>query len=577
MRKKASIGLPPMAMSLQSTVGNKTGTWRYLKPVPVEGIAPCNEACLVAQDIERMILYITKGKFQEAYAQLSVENPMPSVLGRVCPHPCEGSCNRGEYDEPVSIQALERFIGDWGLKHGRFSSPLRPMRKEEIAVIGSGPAGLSCSYHLARMGYKVTILELMPVLGGKLRWAIPDYRLPKKILDQEIEKILSLGIRVRKKVKVGRDIPFEDLKRYQAVFIATGVQRSLPFGLPGEGSKNVVSGLDFLKSSNLGEEVSLGLRPVVVGGGNTAIDVARSCLRLGSSPVILYRRSKQEMPAYKDEVEEAEREGIPIRYLVAPIRIIREKGRVTGLECMKMRMGKPDPSGRRSPIPIRGSKFFVETDHVIRAIGETADLAFLSREVRSADHFISTSPQMTTSHPGVFAGGDAIAQPRSVGHAILSGKKAAISIDCHLKGKDAKEAYRTIQVGTKGGVILEAYLHPGEMNLEGKKVVGFGEINTSYFEKSPRLEGKALSQEKALQGFDEISLGLDRASAVRSAERCFQCGLCNSCRNCDLFCPDLAVLMKGKGPEINYDHCKGCGICVQECPRGALAMADETY
>jgi NADPH-dependent glutamate synthase beta subunit-like oxidoreductase/Pyruvate/2-oxoacid:ferredoxin oxidoreductase delta subunit len=575
MRKKAPVGLPPMAMSLQSTAGNKTGTWRYLRPVPVEGIAPCNEACLVAQDIERMILYITKGKFREAYAQLSVENPMPSVLGRVCPHPCEGSCNRGEYDEPVSIQALERFIGDWGLKRGRFSSPLRPMRKEEIVVIGSGPAGLSCSYHLARMGYKVTILEAMPVLGGKLRWAIPDYRLPKRILDQEIEKILSLGIRVKKNMKVGRDIPFKELRRYHAVFIATGVQRSLPLGLPGEDSKNVVSGLDFLKRSNLGEEVSLGLRPVVIGGGNTAIDVARSCLRLGSSPVILYRRSKQEMPAYKDEVEEAEREGIPIRYLVAPIRIIREKGRVKGLECMKMRMGKIDASGRRSPIPIRGSKFFVETDQVIRAIGETADRAFLSGSVQSADHLILTSPQMATSHPGVFAGGDAIAQPRSVGDAILSGKKAAISIDCTLKGRDLKEAYRPIQAGTKGGVFLEAYLHPEEMNLEGKKVVGFGEINTSYFEKSPRLKGKALSQEKAILGFDEINLGLDRAGAVQSAERCFQCGLCNSCRNCDLFCPDLAVLMKGKGPEIDYDHCKGCGICVQECPRGALALKDE--
>jgi NADPH-dependent glutamate synthase beta subunit-like oxidoreductase len=576
MRKKAPMGLPPMAMSLQSTVGNKTGSWRYLKPVFVEGIAPCNEACLVAQDIERMIRNITKGKFREAYAQLSVENPMPSVLGRVCPHPCEGSCNRGEYDEPVSIQALERFIGDWGLKHGRFSSPLRPMRKEEIAVIGSGPAGLSCSYHLARMGYKVTIFEAMPVLGGKLRWAIPDYRLPKRILDQEIEKILSLGIRVKKNMKVGRDIPFKEVRRYQAVFVGTGVQRSLPLGLPGEDSKDVVSGLDFLKSSNLGGEVSLGLRPVVIGGGNTAIDVARSCLRLGSSPVILYRRSKKEMPAYKDDVEEAEREGIPIRYLVAPVRIIREKGRVKGLECMKMRMGKPDASGRRSPIPIRGSKFFVETDQVIRAIGETADRAFLSESVRSADHLISTSQQMATSHPGVFAGGDAIAQPRSVGDAILSGKKGAISIDCYLKGRDLKEAYRTIQVGTKGGVFLEAYLHPEEMNLEGKKVVGFGGINTSYFDKSRRLKGKALSQEKAVQSFDEINLGLDRASAVRSAERCFQCGLCNSCRNCDLFCPDLAVLIRGKGPEINYDHCKGCGICVKECPRGALALADET-
>jgi 2-oxoacid:acceptor oxidoreductase delta subunit (pyruvate/2-ketoisovalerate family) len=575
MKRKVSLELPPMAMSLRSTVGNKTGTWRYLRPIPVEGIAPCNESCLVVQDIERMILYITKGKFQEAYAQLSMENPMPSVLGRVCPHPCEGSCNREQFDEPVSIQALERFIGDYGLKRGKLSAPLRPMRKEEIAVIGSGPAGLSCSYHLARMGYKVTIFEAMPVLGGKLRWAIPEYRLPKRILDQEIEKILSLGIRVRKKVKVGRDIPFKDLKRYQAVFIATGGQKSLPLQLRGEGSKSVVSGLEFLKGLNLGEGVSPGSKPVVIGGGNTAIDVARSCLRLGSSPVILYRRSREEMPAYKEEVEEAEREGIPIRYLVTPIRIMREKGRVVGVECTKMRMGKPDASGRRSPIPIRGSSFFVETDQVIRAIGETGDLAFLSREVRSTDDLISTGPQMTTSHPGVFAGGDVIAQPRSVGHAILSGKKAAISIDCYLKGRDVKEAYRTIQVGTKGGVFLEAYLRPGEMNLEGKKVVGFGEINTSYFEKSPRLKGKALSQEKVLRGFDEINLGLDRASAVRSAERCFQCGLCNSCRNCDLFCPDLAVLMKGKGPEINYDHCKGCGICVQECPRGALKLAEE--
>jgi 2-oxoacid:acceptor oxidoreductase delta subunit (pyruvate/2-ketoisovalerate family) len=575
MKRKVSLELPPMAMSLQSTVGNKTGTWRYLRPVPVEGIAPCNEACLVAQDIERVILYVTKGKFQEAYAQLAMENPMPSVLGRVCPHPCEGSCNRGQYDEPVSIQALERFIGDYGLKRGKLSASLRPMRKEQIAVIGSGPAGLSCSYHLARMGYKVTIFEAMPVLGGKLRWAIPDYRLPKRILDQEIDKILSLGIRVRKNVEVGRDLFSKDLKRYQAVFIATGGQRSLPLRVPGEDSKSVVSGLEFLKGLNLGEEVSLGLKPAVIGGGNAAIDVARSCLRLGSSPVILYRRSREEMPAYKDEVGEAEREGIPIQYLVAPIRVLREKGSVTRLECFKMRMGKRDASGRRSPVPIRGSNFFVETDQVIRAIGETTDLAFLPREVRSGNRFISASPYMTTLHPGVFAGGDVIAQPRSVGQAILSGKKAAISIDCYLRGKDVKEVYRSIHVGAKGGVFMEAYLHPEQRNLEGEKVIGFGEINTAYFEKSSALKGKVLSKQKAIQGFDEIHLGLDRTSAVRSADRCFQCGLCNSCRNCDLFCPDLAILMKGKGPEIDYDHCKGCGICVQECPRGALGLAEE--
>jgi 2-oxoacid:acceptor oxidoreductase delta subunit (pyruvate/2-ketoisovalerate family) len=575
MRKKPSLKLPPMAMSLQSTVGNKTGLWRYLKPVLVEGIAPCDEACLVAQDIERMILYISKGKFQEAYAQLSMENPMPSVLGRICPHPCEGSCNRGQYDEPVSIQALERFIGDWGLKHGRFFSTLRTMRKEEVAVIGSGPAGLSCSYHLARMGYKVTILESMPVLGGKLRWAIPEYRLPKSILDQEIEKILSLGIRVKKNMEVGHHIPFRELKRYQAVFIAVGSQKYIPLSIPGEDSRGVVSGIEILKRLNLGEEMNLGSKPVVVGGGNTAIDVARSCLRLGRKPVILYRRLRKEMPAYKVEVEGAEREGILIRYLVAPFRVVREKGDVVGLECLKTRMGKPDASGRRSPIPIKGSNFFIEADQVILATGETLDGFWLPRNVRPGNGSIEVNPYMMTSQPRVFAGGDAIGQPRSAGYAILSGKKAAISIDCYLKGKDVESAYRSIRTGSKEGVFIEAYLHPEDRNLEGKKVLPFEEINISYFEKNPRLEEKTLSQRKALGGFFEINQGLDRAGTIRSAERCFQCGVCNSCRNCYVFCPDLAVLMKGKKPEIDYDHCKGCGICVQECPRGALSLTDE--
>jgi len=575
MKKKISLELPPMAMSLQSTVVNKTGSWRYLRPVPVEGIAPCNEACLVSQNIEKMILLVRKGKFKEAYEEISKENPFPSVCGRVCSHPCESSCNRGQFDEAVSIQALERFVGDYGLKQGKFFSPLRPMRKEEVAIVGSGPAGLSCAYHLARMGYKVTVLESMPVLGGKLRWAIPDYRLPKKILDREIEKILSLGIRVKRNVEVGRDTPFKELKGYQAVFIATGSQKSIPLQVPGENSKGVVSGLDFLKALNLGEEITLDSKPVVVGGGNTAIDVARCYLRLGREPIILYRRSREEMPAYKEEVEEAEREGIPIQYLVAPFRILREKGNVVGLECLKMRLGKPDGSGRRSPIPIKGSNFVVETDQVIRAIGETLDRSFLPREIRSGDGALEATPYMSTSQPGTFAGGDVVAQPRSVGHAILAGKKAAISIDCYLKGEDVERVYRSIQVGSKGGVFIEAYLHPEEENLEVKKVVGFEELHTDYFERSPRLKGKVLPEQRAIRGFDEINLGLDRASAVRSGERCFQCGLCDSCRNCYVFCPDLAVLMKGRGPEIDYDHCKGCGICVQECPRGALILSEE--
>lgn len=572
---KKSFELPPMAMSLQSTVVNKTGSWRYYKPVSGENIPPCNESCWVAQDIERMIHYVTKGKFLEAYVQLSLENPMPSVLGRVCSHPCEESCNRKQFDEPVSIQALERFIGDWGLKHGGGFTRFRMMRKEEVAVIGSGPAGLSCAYHLSRMGYKVTIFETMPLLGGKLRWAIPNYRLPKKILDQEIEKILSFGIRVEKNTKVDRDVFLKELKPYRAIFMAIGAQIPISLNIPGENSKGVVSGLEILKEFHLKHGTKLGSNPVIIGGGNTAIDVARTVLRLGHKPLILYRRSKDEMPAYKEEIEEADREGIEIHCLVAPVKILQEKGQVVGIECLKMKPGKPDISGRKTPIPLKGSNFVIKTDQIIKAIGEKIEEPIPIKDVVLKNGNIEVTPHMMTSRTGIFAGGDTIAQVRSVGHAVLSGKKAAISIDSYLRGKNLKDVFQRIQVGKRGGVFVESYLNPEKTNLQGKHVVGFNEINTFYFRKMPRIERKHSPAEKATQSFDEVNIGLDQTEAIASAERCFQCGVCNSCQNCYFFCPDVAIRMKKEGLEIDYDHCKGCGICAQECPPGVIVLKEE--
>lgn len=564
-----------MAMSLKSTVVNKTGSWRYLKPIAGESIPPCNESCWVSQDIERMIYYVTKRKFHEAYAQLSIENPMPSVLGRVCPHPCEESCNRKQFDEPVSIQALERFIGDWGLKHGRSSTRFRVVRREEVAVIGSGPAGLSCAYHLSRMGYKVTIFEAMPLLGGKLRWAIPDYRLPKRILDQEIDKILSFGIRVEKNTKVDQDIFLKELKPYQAIFIAIGAQTPIPLNIPGENSRGVVSGLEILKAFHLKNKTELGSNPVIIGGGNTAIDVARTALRLGHKPLILYRRSKDEMPAYREEIEEAEGEGIEIYCHVVPVKILQEKGQVVGIECLKMKPGKLDISGRKTPIPIKGSNFVIKTDQVIKAIGEKIEEPLPIKEVVLKNENIEVTPYLVTSRSGIFAGGDTIAQVRSVGHAVLSGKKAAISIDSYLRGKTLKDVFQRIQIGRKGGVFIESYLNPKKRNFQDKNVVGFNEINTFYFNKIPRIQEKHSPKEKATQSFDEVIMGLDQTEAVQSAERCFQCGVCNRCRNCYFFCPDVAIFMKKEGLAIDYDHCKGCGICAQECPRGVIVLKGE--
>jgi NADPH-dependent glutamate synthase beta subunit-like oxidoreductase len=508
-----------------------------------------------------------------AWEKITQENPLPRVCGRVCFHPCEGSCNRKEYDEPTAINALERFVGDTAYQAGKRFSPPAEKKKEKVAVIGAGPTGLSCAYHLASMGYGVNLFEALPKLGGMLRYGIPAYRLPKDVLEQEIDQILALGVESKTNCRVGKDVQWEELKKFDAVLVAAGAWKSLPLRVPGEDSQGVMSGVTFLKEVNSGEKVDLGERVAVIGGGNTAMDAARSALRLGAKPLVIYRRTKEEMPAWEEEVSEAEEEKIEFIFLSSPVRIITEHRKVQGIECIKNVLGPPGKDGRREPRPVENSNFTLPVNSVISAIGEAPDLSFLPRELQHSKDAIPVDETGATGLEKVFAGGDVVAQPRTVSFAIGSGKKAAMAIDATLRGKNAAEAIRLARWGDKGSLSMARYRSGGGDGI-AQEVVKFSELNTAYFLRQERRPKERLPLEERAKGFSEITGGLTKASALFEAKRCFNCGVCNLCDNCFFFCPDLAISSRPdkQGYEINYDYCKGCCICVEECPRGAISI-----
>jgi len=575
---KREEDLPYQPVSLASMTWNKTGSWRYLRPRFENKIPPCNEGCPAGQDIEGAMVLMGKGKVLEAWELLKEENPFPGVCGRVCFHPCESSCNRKDFDEAVSINALERFLADAASKQGRRLRREREKRKGKIAIVGSGPAGLTCAYHLARMGYGVMIFEALPVLGGMLRVGIPDYRLPKKVLEEEIDQILDLGVKAEINVRLGQDFLLSDLAEYQAVFLAMGNHRSKSMGIPGEEAPGIMSGVEFLRNVNLGKEVVLGKRVAVIGGGNTAFDAARCALRLGAKPFILYRRTREEMPAFPGEIAEAEEEAIEISYLVSPVRLIAENGRISQLECVKNRLGPADEDGRRRPVEIKGSNFFLEVDRVISAIGEEADLSALPKKVGIKENAVLTDERGATKQKGVFAGGDITHQPRTVVHAIGSGKRAAIFIDCFLKGIQWQGLFEAIRIGERGSLSMKRYLQGENERAEmSSKTVHFKDLNLDYFDYKKRKKMPKAQPSKRLGSFAEVNLGFSEEVAVEETGRCFNCGVCNLCDNCYIFCPDVAILKQGEEQAniVDYDHCKGCGICVQECPRDAMAMEEE--
>ena len=567
--------LPYQAISLGSMEWNRTGTWRYLRPRFDNKVSPCNEGCPAGQDIEGAMVLIGKGKVLEAWDLFKEESPFPGVCGRVCYHPCESSCNRGEFDEAVSINALERFLADTAFKHGRRVTMRREKKTEKVAVIGSGPAGMTCAYHLARMGYAVTVFEALPVLGGMLRVGIPEYRLPKKILEAEIDQILELGVTTEINRRFGENLQQKDLKEYAAIFFALGNHVSKKLGVPGENEEGAMSGVEFLRKVSLGKEVPTGKKVVIIGGGNTAIDAARTALRLGAKPAVLYRRTREEMPAFPAEVHEADEEGIDISFLVSPVRLVMENGQKK-LECVKNRLGPPDEDGRRRPVEVKGSNYFLEVDQVLTAIGEDADLAALPKKIGIQDNIILTDERGATKQDGIFAGGDIIHQPHTVVHAIGSGKRAAIFIDCFLGKKKWEGVFDAIRIGERGSLSMRRYLRDEkEQPPLSPKTVLLKDLNLDYFEPKKREKTTRLPMGKRQGTFEEVNLGFPEETALAEAKRCFNCGVCNLCDNCYIFCPDVAIRKENGNNVIDYDHCKGCGICVEECPRDAMVMEEE--
>lgn len=572
---KGASEMPMISISLGDMDWNKTGAWRAQRPFYQDKTPPCSAACPAGNDIVSFIQKIAQGDFEGAWNLIKEENPFPGICGRVCFHPCESKCNRRDYDEPVAIHALERFVSDFVSDLSRKIEKNKGKAKEKVAIIGSGPAGMSCAYHLARLHYEVTVFESSSSAGGMLRIGIPPYRLPEDILDREISNIEALGVEIRTGIPLGQDLKLNDLKDYQAAFIATGAHQSRGLHIPGEKGKGILSGLDLLRKINVGKRVKLGDKMAIIGGGNTAIDVARSVIRMGKKATILYRRSKEEMPAFEDEIAEAVEEGVKIRYLVNPIHI-EQKDSLKRLECLRMELGGKDESGRRRPVPIPHSNFFIEADGVIVAAGEEIEVSFLPKGIEKREGIIVTQKDGSTGIKGIFAGGDLTSNQRTVAHAIGSGKKAALAIDCYLRGKDSEEAIRQVLIGEGPSLSIFRYLHPEERPMN-PHIVTFEELNADYFEPSKRhRESKGLVK-KRIKGFGEVTSTFTEGIALEEAERCFSCGTCNGCENCYVFCPDASIIKTEDilSHQVDYDFCKGCGICFSECPRGAISLEEE--
>jgi len=491
-----------------------------------KGTPPCKAACPAGIDVQGYVALISQGKFKEALSLIRQRVPLPATLGRVCTHPCETECNRGKFDQPIAICSLKRFAADYEVATGAEEiTPAPRTREEKVAIIGSGPAGLAAAHDLALMGYGVTVFEALPVAGGMPAVGIPEYRLPKKVLQTEIEAIQKLGVEIKLNTLVGKNgLGLDDLwqQGYKTIFIAVGAHSSRKLDVTGEDLKGVYHGVSFLRDVNMGHKVTVGQKVVVSGGGNVAIDAARTALRLGAKDVsIVYRRSRQEMPASEEEIVEAENEGIKIHYLATPVRILGKNKKITGVECIRMKLGEPDKSGRRRPIPIEGSEFVIDVDMIIPAIGQAPDLTFLPEgsklKVSGAGTLEVDNRSMATNVPGVFAGGDAVLGPATVVEAIATGRRAAIAIDKYFKGES---------------------LPPEEKPFP---VVGIEDIDLRGVKRENRAVMPAMPAEKRIASFEEVNLGFSQEIAIAEAKRCLNCGVCSGCRECERVCQAKAI------------------------------------
>ncbi len=552
---------PKKDIVVRATPGGGAGETSNLRPRPAPKTPPCVCGCPQGTDIRGWVQTIAQheayGKtldqaLEEAFYTIAENNPFPATCGRVCPHPCEDGCNRIEVDEAVHINAMERHIGDFALERGL---PLRRAGEtrydEKVAVIGAGPAGLTCAYHLARKGYSVTVFEAFPRAGGMLYYGIPPYRLPRDVLQKEVDRILALGVELSLSTVVGRDISYDDLKKeYRAIFVGIGAHKGKLLRIPGEDAPNVWTGTEFLNRCNSGEKVEVGNKVLVIGGGDTAIDAARVSRRLGADVTILYRRTRVEMPAIKPEIEGAEAEGVTIELLVAPKEVVKgPDGRAVALRCLRCELGEPDESGRRRPVPIEGSDFEVPCTAIIAAVSQEPDFDPLPH-LREGRDWVKADAHGQTKDAGVFAGGDVLGLGLAT-IAMAQGKRAANAIDCYLRGLPVPE-------------------EPAK-----PPVIKGDRMKLSWYKKAPRNRPSEMPIAERLANPEaEIATGLSRDEAIAEAKRCLSCGMCFDCETCWMFCQNSVFerLPKGQHFKFKIELCNGCKKCAEECPCGYIDM-----
>ena len=501
-----------------------------------QGKPPCMEACPIHQNAAGYVALVGEGRFAEAAALIRRRNPLPFICGRVCYAPCEEACSRGNVDEPIAIRSLKRFAMDWERAHDPTPEPAPPLHdhSERVAVVGSGPAGLTCAFDLAREGYKVTVFEKHDKLGGMLAVGLPGYRCPRDVVEHDLDYIRRMGVEMVTGKELGRDFTLDQLTGdgFSAVFIGIGAHKGLPLRVPGEDAEGVVSGVDYLRTINLGLPQATGERVAVVGGGNTALDAARTARREGADVTVLYRRTRAEMPAEEDEFDDAVAEGVHFEYLVAPIEVLTEEGRVRGLRCQWMELGEPDASGRPRPVPVAGSDHDRPFDMVITSISQQPDrgwygngdghLTFTKWDTLAVD-----DASLHTGMPGVFAGGDAVLGPATVVEAMGQGRRAAEAIDKYVRGKPL-EGFTTHMPAAEPGRGFEQRPH--------RNAPAYADTA-----KAPRAPMPKRDPAARIGDYEEVDLGMLEAAAVAEAQRCLHCGVCVECRACAEICPPKAV------------------------------------
>jgi NADPH-dependent glutamate synthase beta subunit-like oxidoreductase/ferredoxin len=567
--------------SSTSTKMNKTGSWRFFHPKFDEKTAPCSAACPLGQDVARIEMLTSWGLLKDAWQTILNENPFPAICGRVCFHPCESACNRAHMDEPIAIHHLERFLGDTAISEGREAHfNIKPANGKKVAIAGAGPAGLAAAYFLTRLGYGCEVFEARSEPGGLLRWGIPAYRLPPDILNREISRIKALGVTIHCETPVTEDLLGKIRSEYNALFVACGYERSITLKI--QGGDLARDGLEFLRNLDPAAKTSLGGTAAIVGGGNTAVDIARSLIRRGVSPLIVYRRRLEDMPAFEPETAMAVKEGVKIMELVAPLRIQKNVGDSSSslpgyrLTLQKMKVGKEKIAGRAWVVPDEEKTETIDVQDIFVAIGAKAEAIWHFLKAEGPKTLDLRHCRLIEQNTPVVFGGDLTSPVKSVTDAVASGKQAAMALDTYLKkGLDAVEKrLAACRVGAGPAMSMDTYIG-GDRKYRNGHIVDPDEIVLDYFQSAPRVIPSSLDAPLSIRSFEEINTTYVNDAAKKEAARCFNCGICNACDFCRLYCPEMAVIIDKAERRINLDYCKGCGVCATECPRNAMTLEEE--